>query len=151
MPSPAPGGGVSAPRARIAGSIPGGLDALVHTRFRILALAASAMLLAVGCGGAGSSASPSSQPPAGSAGSPSDAGPTAAGERTMVRLALDWTPNTNHLAFYVADAKGWYADAGIDLEVLPYGSTAPEAVLAAHQAECGISFQDALTFAVAAG
>ena len=35
--------------------------------------------------------------------------------------------------------------------MLPYGSTAPEAILAAHQAECGISFQDALTFAVAAG
>ena len=35
--------------------------------------------------------------------------------------------------------------------MLPYGGTAPEAILAAHQAECGISFQDALTFAVAAG
>jgi len=68
-----------------------------------------------------------------------------------VRLALDWTPNTDHLGFYVAQAKGWYADAGVALDVLPYGGTAPEAGLAAHQAECGISFQDALTFAVAAG
>ena len=73
------------------------------------------------------------------------------GEPTTVRLALDWSPNTNHTAFYVADANGWYADAGIDLEVLPYGSSPPEAILAAHQAECGISFQDALTFAFAAG
>ena len=73
------------------------------------------------------------------------------GEPTTVRLALDWSPNTNHTAFYVADANGWYADAGIDLEILPYGTTAPETVLAAHQAECGISFQDALTFAVASG
>jgi ABC-type nitrate/sulfonate/bicarbonate transport system substrate-binding protein len=68
-----------------------------------------------------------------------------------VRLALDWTPNTNHTGFYVADANGWYADAGVDLEVLPYGGTAPEAVVAAGQAECGISFQDSLTFAAAAG
>ncbi len=73
------------------------------------------------------------------------------GPPTKVRLALDWTPNTNHLGFYVAQAKGWYADANIDLEILPYGTTAPESILAAHQAECGISFQDALTFAVAAG
>ncbi len=80
-----------------------------------------------------------------------EAAATPSGEPTTVRLALDWSPNTNHTAFYVADAKGWYADAGIDLEVLPYGSTAPETILAAHQAECGISFQDALTFAVAAG
>ena len=26
-----------------------------------------------------------------------------------VRLALDWTPNTNHTGFFVAEAKGWYA------------------------------------------
>jgi ABC-type nitrate/sulfonate/bicarbonate transport system substrate-binding protein len=68
-----------------------------------------------------------------------------------VRLALDWTPNTNHTGFYVAAAKGWYGDAGVDLRILPYGTTTPEALIAAGQAECGISFQDALTFAVAAG
>ena len=51
----------------------------------------------------------------------------------------------------MAQAKGWYDDAGIELDVLPYGGTAPEAILAAHQAECGISFQDSMTFAVAAG
>jgi ABC-type nitrate/sulfonate/bicarbonate transport system substrate-binding protein len=118
----------------------------VHTRPRILALAASAVLAAAACGGSGSSSAPSPAAPSASEGAASPSG-----EPTTVRLALDWSPNTNHLAFYVADAKGWYADAGIDLEVLPYGSTAPEAILAAHQAECGISFQDALTFAVAAG
>jgi ABC-type nitrate/sulfonate/bicarbonate transport system substrate-binding protein len=68
-----------------------------------------------------------------------------------VRLALDWTPNTDHTGFYVARAKGWYEAAGIELEILPYASSTPEALLAAHQAECGISFQDSLTFAVAAG
>ena len=68
-----------------------------------------------------------------------------------VRLALDWTPNTNHTGFYVARANGWYEAAGIDLEFLPYASSTPETLLAAHQAECGISFQDSLTFAVAAG
>src|SRR6185503_1471558 len=64
---------------------------------------------------------------------------------------LDWTPNTNHTGFFVADANGWYRDAGVEFDVLPYGTTAPEALLAAGQAECGISFQDALTFAAAAG
>ena len=68
-----------------------------------------------------------------------------------VRLALDWTPNTNHTGFYVAQANGWYTDAGVDLKILPYGTTAPEALMAAGQAECGISFQDALTFARTAG
>ena len=68
-----------------------------------------------------------------------------------VHLALDWTPNTNHTGFFVARHEGWYRDAGITLDVLPYATTAPEALLAAHQAECGISFQDALTFAAASG
>ena len=39
----------------------------------------------------------------------------------------------------------------MELEILPYGGTAPEAIVAAGQAECGISFQDSMTFAVAAG
>lgn len=30
-----------------------------------------------------------------------------------VTVALDWTPNTNHVGFFVAKAKGWYKDAGL--------------------------------------
>ena len=128
----------------------------MHTRPRILLLFAILLVIVTACGGSGSSTAIPSPAGAGSAApasvpSASEGAGSSAGETTTVRLALDWSPNTNHLAFYVADAKGWYADAGIDLDVLPYGSTAPEAILAAHQAECGISFQDALTFAVAAG
>jgi len=78
-------------------------------------------------------------------------GAASAGPLGTVRLALDWTPNTDHTGFYVAQANGWYKDAGVDLQVLPYGTTAPEALMAAGQAECGISFQDALTFAAASG
>jgi ABC-type nitrate/sulfonate/bicarbonate transport system substrate-binding protein len=68
-----------------------------------------------------------------------------------VRLALDWTPNTNHTGFFVAESEGWYDAAGVELEVLPYADTTPEALMTGGQAECGISFQDALTFAAAAG
>src|SRR5690242_1166997 len=74
-----------------------------------------------------------------------------AGTPSRVRLALDWTPNTDHTAFFVAKHEGWYRDAGIDLQILPYGTLAPETLLASHQAECGISFQDSLTFADAKG
>jgi NitT/TauT family transport system substrate-binding protein len=84
--------------------------------------------------------SPSSSP------TPSPSGPPA-----RVRLALDWTPNTDHTGFFVARHEGWYARAGIQLQILPYSTSTPEALTAAHQAECGISFQDSMTFAVAAG
>ncbi|HEX7473519.1 MAG TPA: ABC transporter substrate-binding protein [Candidatus Limnocylindrales bacterium] len=69
----------------------------------------------------------------------------------VVRFALDWTPNTDHTGLYVAQAQGWYRDAAIDLRILPYSSLAPEALMATGQADCGISFQDSLTFAVASG
>ena len=37
-----------------------------------------------------------------------------------IRLALDWTPNTNHTGFYVAEATGAYEQAGLDIEfILP--------------------------------
>ena len=37
---------------------------------------------------------------------------------TPVTVALDWTPNTNHIGFYVAKASGWYAEAGLDVCIL---------------------------------
>ncbi|HLA17461.1 MAG TPA: ABC transporter substrate-binding protein [Candidatus Limnocylindrales bacterium] len=77
--------------------------------------------------------------------------PPLSPEPGRVRLALDWTPNTNHTGFYVARSNDWYDDVLVRLEILPYTGTAPEVLVAAGQAECGISFQDALTFAVAAG
>ena len=37
---------------------------------------------------------------------------------TIIRLALDWTPNTNHTGFYVALAQGAYAKAGLDVQII---------------------------------
>jgi NitT/TauT family transport system substrate-binding protein len=34
-----------------------------------------------------------------------------------MELALDWTPNTNHTGVYVARAKGYYDEAGVDLTI----------------------------------
>lgn len=131
------------------------------SRAALAALLVPAVLLAAcGSGEASPSAatpSDSSQPsqesasPSASAVAAPSASASAPAQLQPVRLALDWTPNTNHTGFYVAQAMGWYDQAGVELEVLPYGGTAPEAVLAAGQADCGISFQDSLTFAVAAG
>lgn len=35
-----------------------------------------------------------------------------------IRLALDWTPNVNHVGFLVAYESGYYQDAGIDLQII---------------------------------
>lgn len=35
-----------------------------------------------------------------------------------LKIALDWTANTNHTGFYVAQQKGFYEEMGLDLEIL---------------------------------
>lgn len=35
-----------------------------------------------------------------------------------LKLALDWTPNVNHIGFLIAKELGFYTDRGIDLEIL---------------------------------
>lgn len=60
-----------------------------------------------------------------------------------VTLTLDWTPNTNHTGFYVAQQKGWYKEQGIDLQILPYTEAAgPDALVSAGKADFGISFEE---------
>ena len=68
-----------------------------------------------------------------------------------VRIALDWTPNTNHTGLYVALNKGYFEEAGLDVEVLPYNDSNPDLMVDAGQAEFGVSFQDTATIAKAAG
>ena len=41
---------------------------------------------------------------------------------TKVIVALDWTPNGNHLGFYVAKDAGLYEAAGLDVRLLDPGS-----------------------------
>ena len=118
-----------------------------------IAIALAGVLVSCSTPGASSptASSPAGGGPSASLGSATPSGSSYSGPPTTVRLALDWTPNTNHTGFFVAKHEGWYEASGIELKVLPYTDTAPETLLAAHQADCGISFQDSLTFAAVAG
>ncbi|HMR49474.1 MAG TPA: ABC transporter substrate-binding protein [Arachnia sp.] len=70
---------------------------------------------------------------------------------TTVRFALDWTPNTNHTGLYVAMNKGYFADAGIDVEVVPYNSSGPDVLIDAGQAEFGVATQHDASVSMSAG
>lgn len=37
---------------------------------------------------------------------------------TKLKLALDWTPNSNHIGFFTAKEKGFYHEQGIELDIL---------------------------------
>jgi len=63
-------------------------------------------------------------------------------------LVLDWFPNTNHAGLYLAQAKGWYAEAGLDLRIeAPSDVSAAMKLVGAGNAELGISYQPAVTIA----
>ena len=74
------------------------------------------------------------------------------GGRDKVSVQLDWTPNTNHIGIYIGLAKGWYRDAGIDVDVLPYTDAGnADTIVANGQADFGVSFPPSLIFSRAAG
>jgi ABC-type nitrate/sulfonate/bicarbonate transport system substrate-binding protein len=65
--------------------------------------------------------------------------------KDSLTLALDWTPNTNHTGIYVAQQKGWYKAAGINLKLLPYSaSVSSDQLVATGKADVGISSTEAV-------
>lgn len=74
-----------------------------------------------------------------------------AGADRPIRVALDWTPNTNHLGLFAAQQAGYFREAGLDVEFLPYNTTSPDTLVGAGAADFGISFQDSFTYSKAAG
>lgn len=73
------------------------------------------------------------------------------GELETVTLQLDWVPNTNHTGFFVADELGYFADAGIKLEILPYSGGNGDTIVAEGLADFAISFQNSITLSQPAG
>lgn len=63
---------------------------------------------------------------------------------TEIVLCLDWTPNTNHTGFYVADSLGYYEEEGIKIQIVQPPEDGAEIMTASGQAQFGISFQDTL-------
>ena len=63
---------------------------------------------------------------------------------TEITLCLDWTPNTNHTGFFVADKLGYYEDAGIKATIVQPPENGAELMVASGRAQFGISFQDTL-------
>ncbi len=68
---------------------------------------------------------------------------------TEIVLCLDWTPNTNHTGFYVADSLGYYEEEGIKIKIVQPPEDGAELMTSSGQAHFGISFQDALGAAFA--
>lgn len=96
---------------------------------KIISLAAAAAILTgiAGCGGKANTAETKNGK-----------------ELTELTFVLDWTPNTNHTGLYVADALGYYEDAGLKINIVQPPEDGAVAMTASGQAQFGIDFQDYL-------
>ncbi len=68
-----------------------------------------------------------------------------------VIIQLDARPNAAHIGMYVALAKGWYKQAGIQVRITEFTLASPEEAVANEQADLGFSSAPALITARAAG
>ena len=67
---------------------------------------------------------------------------TRAQDLTRVTLALDWYPNANHAGLFLAQERGYFAEAGLEVEL--YTPSDPTVVLqtvGAGRDDYGISYQ----------
>ena len=65
-----------------------------------------------------------------------------------ITFVLDWTPNTNHTGLYVAQEKGFFEGAGLDVEIQQPPEGGAELLVASGKADFGVSFQDSMAAAL---
>ena len=76
---------------------------------------------------------------------PSCAKETPQGDESIkIDIVLDWTPNTNHTGLYVAQAKGFFEEEGLEVVIMQPPEGGAEAIVGGGGAEFGIGFQDYL-------
>ena len=69
-------------------------------------------------------------------------------EKTKITFVLDWTPNTNHTGLYVAQDKGYFDEAGLDVEIVQPPEDGAEALVGSGKAQFCVSFQDSMIPAI---
>lgn len=65
-------------------------------------------------------------------------------EMDTITIVLDWTPNTNHTGIFVAQAKGYFEEAGLNVKIVQPPEDGAVPLVASGKAQFGVSFQDSL-------
>ncbi|MBQ9031637.1 MAG: ABC transporter substrate-binding protein [Parasporobacterium sp.] len=71
-------------------------------------------------------------------------------ELKKVTVILDYVPNTNHTGMYLALEKGYYAEEGLDVEIIEPTEGATNSLIANGVGTFGIAYQEDVTLALAA-
>ena len=95
---------------------------------RKLALLLAAMLLLTGCSSGGSGDTADGQDD---------------GELETIDVVLDWYPNAVHAFLYEAEEKGYFAEEGLQVNILfPSNASDPLTMTAAGRADIGFYYQE---------
>ena len=65
-------------------------------------------------------------------------------EPSKITIVLDWTPNTNHTGIFVAEANGYFEEAGLNVEIVQPPEDGAVTLVASGKAQFGVAFQDTL-------
>ncbi|MHA6534766.1 ABC transporter substrate-binding protein [Paenibacillus sp. BAC0078] len=111
----------------------------------LMAVMIMAVSLLAGCGGnSNNNAAPSAETTAGTAASASpEAAATKepAADPVTVKLQLKWVPQAQFAGYFLAKDKGYYADEGLNVEILPGGpDIVPEQQVAGGSADIGVDW-----------
>ncbi len=80
------------------------------------------------------------------------AGSFAAPEKTSVKIQLKWLPDAQFMGYYVALAKGYYKDVGLDVTIIPGGGDIAETTAVyTGQVDFGVTWMTNLAVANASG
>jgi ABC-type nitrate/sulfonate/bicarbonate transport system substrate-binding protein len=80
-----------------------------------------------------------------------ESSPGPADQLEAVTLMLDWVPNTNHTGIFVAEARGFFREAGLQVDIIEPGEVYAEQAVSSGAVEFGVSFQEQVTLARASG
>ena len=75
--------------------------------------------------------------------------PEADNKKTDVTVILDYVANTNHTGMYVALDKGYYEEAGLNVNIIEPTEGATATLVAVGKGDFGISYQEDVTVALA--
>jgi len=81
---------------------------------------------------------------AGCGSAPAGGGAPEGGSADLVHVSfvLDYAPNVNHTGIYVAMSRGWFAEEGIEVEIVSVPADGADAMIGSGGADMGMSYQD---------
>ncbi|MBO5158019.1 MAG: ABC transporter substrate-binding protein [Lachnospiraceae bacterium] len=115
----------------------------------LLLIAAMTFGMITGCGAKENTTEPAAETQSAESAEVSEAAEEK--ELEKITFVLDWTPNTNHTGLYVAQEKGFFEEAGLEVEIVQPPEDGAVVLVASGKAQFGVSFQDSLAPAFVEG